>query len=253
MSNEIGVFDSGFGGISVLKQLQQDLPHESFIYYGDSKYAPYGNKSKEEIIARCIYIVEFLIKQGVKAIVVACNSATSACIDLLREHFDIPLIGMEPALKVLADKYHHQSIVVMATKFTLAESKFAQLIERCKNDNTIIAYPCPKLVEIIEKGAFSNRELVTDTLNKYKEDLAGQSINGIVLGCTHFVFFKEYIKEIFKDVEIVDGNIGTSKQLQTILKEHNLLCSKQDLGSVIFYNSLEDINNKTIESYLLKL
>lgn len=128
----IGIFDSGLGGISVLKELRLLLPHEHFIYYGDSAHAPYGIKEKAEITARCIEICDYLIDQGVKAIVIACNTATSACVNLLRKRYSLPIIGMEPALKVAAEQGEHQRIIVTATPLTLKEQKLI-----CQTDGTI--------------------------------------------------------------------------------------------------------------------
>ena len=140
----IGVFDSGLGGVSVLKELVQAMPNEKFLYYGDSANAPYGIKTKEEITERCENIIEFFLSKGVKAIVIACNTATSAAANILREKYSyLPIIGMEPALKVAADGKVHNTIVVMATPLTLKETKFNNLMARYSDDNTVIKMPCP--------------------------------------------------------------------------------------------------------------
>ena len=147
----IGVFDSGLGGISVLKEFVKSMPSENFIYYGDSANAPYGIKTKKEITDRCENIIEFFIKQGVKAVVIACNTATSASANILRKKYSyLPIIGMEPALKVAADGKTDNTIVVMATPLTLREEKFNNLMSRYDDENTIIKMPCPELVKIVE-------------------------------------------------------------------------------------------------------
>lgn len=222
---KIGVFDSGLGGISVLKELVQLMPYEDYVYFGDSEYAPYGIKNKDEIIERCIYICEYFKNQNVKAIVVACNTATSAAIDVLREKYaDIHIIGMEPALKVAAYKKESNNIIVMATNLTLNEKKFKNLMKRYSDKNNIIKLPCPELVEIVEKGLIDDKEFVKKQLKKYFSNYDVSKIDSIVLGCTHFVFYKEYIEELLpKTINIVDGNNGTARNLNKILSDHNEL------------------------------
>ena len=149
-SQPIGIFDSGLGGISVLRELRTLLPKEHFLYFGDSAYAPYGIKDKASITERCITICDDLVARGAKAIVVACNTATSACVGVLRERYDLPIVGMEPALKVACEQGDHQRIIVMATPLTLREEKFARLMERFQDAHTIYRQPCPRLVEIVE-------------------------------------------------------------------------------------------------------
>ncbi len=240
MKRKIGVFDSGFGGISVLAQMMKEMPNESFYFYGDSKYAPYGEKSKEEIKARCFHICEELVKQDVKAIVIACNTATSACIQDLRKMYDIPIIGMEPALKPAVHEKSKQSVIVMATPFTLKEEKFANLMRRYENNHTIIKLPTPKLVRLVEQDQLENKALCMQVLNDYFKDIDLNQVNAIVLGCTHFVFYKDYIQELVGNhITIYDGNRGTSKHLKQILETRQIL-NQQDQGQYIIYNSTED-------------
>ena len=238
----IGVFDSGLGGISVLKELRNLMPKEHFIYYGDSSFVPYGEKSKTEITERCKYICEFFLSKGVKAIVIACNTATSACVNELRATYtDLPIIGMEPALKVVADGLKNQQILVMATRFTLKEKKFEQLMKRYSEDNTIWKQPCPRLVEIVESDQLDDAELVKDALQEYLMPYEDHSIDSIVLGCTHFVFYREQMQAMVpKGIRIVDGNLGTARHVQDLLRERNALCEDAQVGQVQLYNSLED-------------
>ena len=145
------------------------LPNENYIFFGDSKYNPYGTKTKEEITERCIQICNDLISLDVKAIVIACNTATSACVNLLREMYDIPIIGMEPALKVACQKGSHQKIVVWATDFTLKEKKFVDLMSLFEQDHQIHKIPCPKLVRLVEENEIHNQNLINETLkSKFK-------------------------------------------------------------------------------------
>lgn len=235
----IGVFDSGLGGLSVLKECLKQLPKEQFIYYGDTKFAPYGTKEKNAIIERCIFICDFLIQKQVKAIVVACNTATSVAIQTLRERYDIPIIGVEPALKVAANQKQNQNIVVMATPLTLKEQKFDDLLQKYEKDHHIIKMPCPKFVSIVEEDPSNKQELVNCQIDEYKDILKNLKVDCVVLGCTHFVFLKKYIENYFNyNVILVDGNIGTAKNLK------NILTSKKKLGEnsshIQIYNSSND-------------
>ena len=240
MKRKIGVFDSGFGGISVLAQLMKELPHESFYFYGDSKYAPYGEKSKEAIKERCFHICNQLVKQDVKAIVIACNTATSAAVKELRAMYDIPIVGMEPALKPAVHELKNQTVVVMATPFTLKESKFANLMKNYEDEHTIIKLPTPKLVRLVEQEQLDNKELCMSVLQDYFKDIDMSKVNAIVLGCTHFVFYKDYIQELVGNhITIYDGNLGTSKHLKQILKQKGIL-NEEDEASYVIYNSSED-------------
>lgn len=240
MKRKIGVFDSGFGGISVLAQMMKDMPNESFYFYGDSKYAPYGEKSKEEIKARCFAICEELIKQDVKAIVIACNTATSAAVQELRAKYDIPIIGMEPALKPAVYNKQKQKVIVMATPFTLKEKKFADLMKQYEQEHEIIKLPTPKLVRLVEQDQLENKTLVNEVLTEYFKEIDLNSVNAIVLGCTHFVFYKQYIQDLVgKHITIYDGNEGTSKHLKKVLKQKGIL-NEIDKGNYYIYNSTED-------------
>ncbi len=238
----IGVFDSGLGGVSVLKELVQAMPNEKFLYYGDSANAPYGIKTKEEITKRCENIIEFFLSKGVKAIVIACNTATSAAANILREKYSyLPIIGMEPALKVAADGKVHNTIVVMATPLTLKETKFNNLMARYSDDNTVIKMPCPELVNIVENDLLDDEDIVETQLKAYYEGLDMSKINSVVLGCTHFVFYRDYMEKILNhNISIIDGNLGTTNHLKEILREKNELRDENEEGSVTIYNSSDD-------------
>ena len=184
----IGVFDSGLGGVSVLKELVQAMPNEKFLYYGDSANAPYGIKTKEEITERCVDIIEFFLAKGVKAIVIACNTATSAAANMLREKYShLPIIGMEPALKVAADGKIDNTIVVMATPLTLKETKLNDLMARYSDDNTVIKMPCPELVNIVENDLLDDEEVAVLQLQDYYKELDMSTITSVDLECSHFV------------------------------------------------------------------
>lgn len=236
-SQPIGIFDSGLGGISVLRELRTLLPKEHFLYFGDSAYAPYGIKDKASITERCITICDDLVARGAKAIVVACNTATSACVGVLRERYDLPIVGMEPALKVACEQGDHQRIIVMATPLTLREEKFARLMERFQDAHTIYRQPCPRLVEIVEHDELDDRELVLAQLREYLYPYNLSAIDSIVLGCTHFVFYRPYFARLLPPhIQVIDGNHGTALHLKELLRERDALCTTGE-GSVHIENS----------------
>lgn len=255
MDRPIGVFDSGLGGISTLRELIKYMPNENYIYFGDSQFAPYGTKSKDEVIDRCKFICDFFIHSGVKAIVIACNTATSAAANILRDTYkDIPILGLEPALKVAVDSKNNSNIVVMATPLTLKESKFNTLMDIYSEDNTIIKMPCPELVSIVENNLLEDETLVINQLKKYYSEIDINSIDSVILGCTHFVFYKEYLKSILKPtVNIFDGNLGVTKHLNNILSNTNMLNQSNIPGTVTIYNSSNDVEKIELSNKLLNI
>lgn len=248
----IGVFDSGLGGISVLRELVNQMPNENYIYYGDSAYAPYGEKSKDQIRERCLWICEFLISQGVKAIVIACNTATSACVDELRTRYPyLSIIGMEPALKVAVNDKIDQNVRVLATKFTLAADKFQNMVKTYETQHHIEQVACPKLVSLVEQDQLMIQDVVMPILNTYIK--GWETLDSIVLGCTHFVYFKQMIKDITQHkVNIIDGNDGTIKHVQSILQTKNLLNAQTCQGFIRIFNSSDDQQLLSLSDNLLK-
>ncbi|MEG0132912.1 MAG: glutamate racemase [Clostridium sp.] len=237
----IGFFDSGVGGISVLREAVKVLPRENYIYFGDSKNAPYGTKTPEEVRGLSFNVIDKLIEMKVKAIVVACNTATSIAIDALREKYSsIPIIGIEPALKPAVESCGAGTIVIMATPMTLAENKFSALREKYSKTAKIIPMPCDGLVEIIEGGNTSGY-IVEDYLENKFKDIPKENISAVVLGCTHYPFIKESLVKVINDkVTIIDGSLGTVKQLKRMLENENLLNDSGNIGSVKVLNSKEE-------------
>lgn len=251
-NNPIGIFDSGVGGISVLKKAIEVLPNENFIYYGDSNNAPYGTKTVEEVKKLSFDVAENLINRGVKALVVACNTATSAAITDLRRKYKLPVIGIEPALKPAVLFRRKGKILIMATPMTLAEKKFNNLMEKYKTEAEIEPLPCPGLVEFIENGIFHGEKInayLKEKLKPYEE----VGIAAIVLGCTHYPFVKSEIRKIAKDVPIIDGSLGTAKQLKKKLTAVNLISSRTEKGEVEIFNSLKDENIIRVSNMLLSM
>ena len=230
-SAPIGVFDSGLGGISVARQIAKDMPAEHVLYFGDSANAPYGIKTPEQVRALSFDIVERFVRQGVKAVVIACNTATSAAVNDLREHYDIPIIGMEPALKVACDRGdvpsdpHHipQRVIVAATPLTLRERKFAKLMDRFDSNNTIFKEPCPDLVEIVESGRLGDHDLVMRTLHGYFDQYDMEHIDSVVLGCTHYPLLRSTMRRLMgEDVTLVNPAYETAIELRGLLAENGL-------------------------------
>lgn len=252
----IAVFDSGMGGISVLKELYRLMPYEHYIYMGDSRNAPYGEKSKEEVYALAKYWMEYFLKKRAKAVVIACNTATSAAASRLRKEYpDVPIIGLEPALKPAAIKYAgtDKKILVMATSLTLRESKFQHLLHQYEDKTKICLLPAPKLVEYIEMDAIDSEEMenyLRDILTPYMEE----NVGAVVLGCTHFPFAKGCIQRVLgREVEFFDGAGGASRQLRRQLLERDMLTDAARQGYVRIENSEESGDKEALSRRLFAL
>lgn len=237
----IAVFDSGVGGISVLKNLVEIMPHEDFIYYGDSANAPYGTKTLEAVRKlTCEHAKNLLIDQHAKGLVVACNTATSAAVRILREKYpDIPIVGIEPAVKPAVLFKDHPRVLVMATPMTIREEKFKKLMGRYSSQGEIIPLPCPGLMNFVERG-----DLYGDDVKQYLEELLYEythnEVDAVVLGCTHYPFVRKLIQEVLGDgVRVFDGGPGTAREMKRRLAEKGLLEESDKAGSVEFQNSLE--------------
>ena len=249
----IGFLDSGVGGLSVMKEAIKIMPNENYIYFGDSKNAPYGVKPTKEIRDLTFNVVEILIEKGIKGLVVACNTATSAAVSELRRIYpDMPLVGIEPAIKPAVELNKKGKILIMATPMTIKQEKFNLLLNKYKEKAEIVPIPCAGLMEFIEDGILSGEELeeyLIEKLNVYKKD----EISSIVLGCTHYPFVKETIaKVVGDDIAIIDGGEGTAREIKRRLKEQNLLTERAERGNILIYNSLEekkviDLSLKLIE------
>ena len=218
-ASPIGVFDSGLGGISVLRQLHKQLPNEDFLYFGDSANAPYGTKTEAEIRALCLNVVKRFEERGIKALVIACNTASSAAGAMLREKLTIPVIAMEPALKPASMLTHGGKVLVLATPVTLRLAKFQRLMELYGKD--ALPMPCPGLMDLVEQGHITD-DAPAAYLREVRKKLGDTQIDAVVLGCTHYVFLRAAAKSVFPEAEIVDGNAGTARQLARRLAECGL-------------------------------
>uniref|UniRef100_UPI004055D630 glutamate racemase n=1 Tax=Agathobacter sp. TaxID=2021311 RepID=UPI004055D630 len=261
----IAVFDSGVGGISVLRELVKIMPNENYIYFGDSKNAPYGMKTKEEVRKFTLDCAKMLFEGkagcqdlnaggkvmaanlqspfpgGAKGLVVACNTATSAAVRELRHIYpDVPIVGIEPAVKPAVAHKPGGQVLVMATPMTIREEKFRTLMGRYSKQAKIIPLPCPGLMDFVERG-----DLHSTDFRKYLEELLYEyrvnKVDAAVLGCTHYPFAKGLIQEILgQEVMVVDGGEGTAREMKRRLTEADLINPSMEKGEILFENSLED-------------
>ncbi len=236
--DHIAVFDSGLGGLSVLRELTKIMPHEHFLYFGDSANAPYGSKTTAQVRELTVQAIDSLMPLGVKAVVIACNTATSAAIDTLRCRYpDTIVVGIEPAIKLAAEHCPRGRIIVMATEVTLREEKFSHLMQPFQSSHDILPLPCPRLVEFVERGLLDGSE-PESYLREILLPCLSEDTCGIVLGCTHFPFLRPLISRIAGDsVAIFDGGEGTALHTMHCLKNDQLLRTDGD-GNVTIKNSL---------------
>ena len=235
----IAVFDSGVGGISVLRHLVRHMPGERFLYYGDSANAPYGSRTTEEVRQLTLAAAEKLTTEyPVKALVIACNTATAAAVIQVREKYpDLIVIGIEPALKVAADHFPGGRIGVMATEVTLREEKFDTLLHRFDENCTITKIPAPGLVQLIEAGMVDTSEM-EDLLRQILGDYIGK-LDALVLGCTHYPFASRAISRVLgKETVLLEGGDGTARETRRRLAEANLL--EEGDGEIRILNSAQD-------------
>lgn len=241
-SAPIGFLDSGLGGISVLKEAVKLLPNENFIYYGDSANAPYGIRPREEIRALTFQAVEHLLSEGIKGLCVACNTATAAAVRSLREMYpELPIVGIEPAIKPAVEQYGDGEIIVMATPMTISQEKYNLLLSRFAKETKIYSVPCKGLMEFVEEGKVEGEELISYLEHTLSPHLHPRT-KAIVLGCTHYPFIKKQLSAFLadRDIALIDGSYGTALELKRRLMEKSLLSSDKAPGIITFENSSDD-------------
>lgn len=248
VDKSIGVFDSGLGGISVLNRCIELLPHENFIYFADKVNAPYGDKSTEEIIFFMRDIMDnFFMKNDVKAVVIACNTATSAAIDILRREYSIPIIGIEPAIKPALMKDNTGKTLVLATESTIGSKRFVTNLKKYDN-SSCITFGCSGLVELIESN---NKDGISKYLKDKFETIDKTLVDSVVLGCTHYPFIKkEILIALDKDVKFYDGGEGVAKRLKNVLHDKNILSTGKEKGVISVFSSSGEMYNNFLKSYI---
>ncbi|MDO1512098.1 glutamate racemase [Maribacter confluentis] len=243
----IGIFDSGIGGTSIWSEIQELLPNEDCIYLADSKNAPYGEQSNERIIALSTKNVEHLLAQDCKMAVVACNTATTNAIEYLRDHYSIPFIGIEPAIKPAALRSQSKIVGVLATKGTLSSSLFHSTSKNHAAGITILEQQGTGLVELIEAGQLQSPELF-GLLESYMTPMLEQGMDHLVLGCTHYPYLIPVLRKILpKNVTIIDSGRAVAKQTKNVLEKFNLLADLNKKGKHQFYTN---INKKVLAGIL---
>lgn len=245
---KIGFFDSGVGGMTVMYQAMQTMPEASFIFYADTKNVPYGDKPKEKVRGYIFEAIDYLANQNVDAVVVACNTATSIAIDDLRNRYDFPVLGIEPAVKVAVDevKESHKKVLVMATTLTLNETKYKKLIERVNYNGGVDGVAMPGLVKLAEANNF-DKEDIFEYLGQALKSYDVKEYGAVVLGCTHFPYFKAEIQEYFgKDVKVVSGSKGTAKNLKRIMNSEEIAPEKLEeiISTIEFVRSGEPVRDE---------
>jgi len=233
----IGFFDSGVGGLSVMREARLLLPAEDFLYFADSAYCPYGNKPAEIIIARSRAVCDFFLKKNVKLIVVACNTASVAALDVLREQYALPIVGIEPAVKPAVASTRNGRVGVLATGVTLSGRRFNTLVEKYGNGASVYTVPCPGLVELVEAGEKDGPE-VEALLRHFLKPLLEKGIDTIVLGCTHYPFLRPAIEALVgPEVLIIDTGGAVARQVARVLEQSGLASGRLKPGQEIFYTS----------------
>ena len=232
----IGVFDSGLGGLSVASEVKLRLPHEDLLYIADSAYCPYGGRPLEEITARSLAVTQALVDRGAKLVVAACNTASGAAIERLRETFDVPIVGLEPAVKPAAASTRSGRIAVLATPATLQTERFRRLLDNHGAGVEVIGIPCPGFVELVEAGEVSGERAVGSV-----RAVLGPTIDGVdrvVLGCTHYPFLREAVAAVVGEgVEILDSGPAVARQVERVLRNHHLLREGDHAGDFHFYTT----------------
>ena len=236
-SSPIGVFDSGVGGLSVLREIRRELPAEDLIYVADSGYAPYGDRPAEYVRGRAVAIMEFLRAQGTKAVVVACNTATGIAVDALRARYDVPIVAIEPAVKPAVARTRSGVVGVLATTQTLAGQKFARLVSTHAGGVEVLTQACPGLAEQVEAAELTSQS-TRSLVERYLRPVLDRGADTIVLGCTHYPFLADTIRAIAgPNVTVIDSAVPVARELRRRLQSSGLLAPVSRHGSETFWTT----------------
>ncbi|TRZ44417.1 glutamate racemase [Robertkochia solimangrovi] len=237
----IGIFDSGVGGTTVWREIHKAMPYESTIYLADSRNAPYGERSKEAIVELSVKNTELLLEMGSKMIVVACNTATTNAIDHLRRTYDVPFIGIEPAIKPAALKSSNKAVGVLATKGTLSSDLFAKTSGNYAGGIKVVEQMGEGLVPLIEKGLIDSDEM-TALLDRYLSPMVTANIDYLVLGCTHYPYLIQRMREFLPEsVAIIDSGAAVARRTKFVLEEHELLNTVKNTPELRFYTNADEV------------
>ncbi len=270
MNRPIGIFDSGIGGLTVVKELKKQLPNEQLIYFGDTARIPYGTKSKELIRQFAVEDAQFLMQFDIKLLIVACNTASSLAIDTLREHFSLPIVGVvKPGARAAAEKSKNKRIGVIGTPSTINSGAFAEEIKKQIKTNDIYSQACPMLVPLVEEG-WLDGEITRLTLEKYLKNLINKDVDTLILGCTHYPLLKSSIEKVTqRRMALIDSGLETAKRVKEILLKENLANDGakesddlyfvsdnpqkfQKIGSMFLGKELENVRRIDFEKFLME-
>ncbi len=252
-NNPIGVFDSGIGGLSVLYELKKNMPNERFIYFGDTKRVPYGDKTPNEIISNSKEIVSFLKSQNIKICVIACNTVCSTALNELEECFDLKFFSVvRSGIKSVRNK-NLKTICIVGTNRTIESNVYSQGIKEFNKDSKIFSVPTPKFVGIVENG-LTNTEKAKNAVNEYLNYLKKEKLEAVVLGCTHYPFLSDDIQKEFEGVELINPAKQMAEDVKKYLKENNLDSMEVDNQSISFFvtgdeNKFDEMKNKYFEEF----
>jgi glutamate racemase len=237
VEHPVGVFDSGVGGLSVLRAIRAELPGEHLIYVGDAGAGPYGDRSAEFVAERARVLTEFLVGQGVKAVVVACNTATSVAVTALRARFDVPIVAIEPAVKPAASRTRSRVVGVLATTATLESPNMGKLLANYGTDVEFLIQPCPGLADQVEKGQLDS-DTTRSMVQRYVRPLVAKGADLLVLGCTHYPFVSALIKEVAgPGVDVIDPATAVARELRRRLETRKLLRDEAAVGAERFWTT----------------
>ncbi len=227
MKSPIGVFDSGVGGLTVVREIMRQLPSENIVYFGDTARVPYGSKSKQTILKFSRQIVRFLMTKQVKAIVFACNTASALALEDMRDEIDLPVVGVvKPGAKMAVAMSKTKSVGIIATEGTIKSGIYTDYIRQLDADVTVVGKACPLFVPLVEEGLIEDR-ITDDMVDRYLSELKEYKVDSLVLGCTHYPLLANPIKRYMgKEVTLINPAYETAKELKNILAESGLLCSE---------------------------
>lgn len=248
----IGVFDSGIGGTTVVKELMESLPNEKIIYYGDTARVPYGNKSADTIIMYSRQIVKFLKSRGVKAIVIACNTASAVALDVLRHELDIPIIGVvKPGAKAAAEATRNNKIGVIATRATINSGIYEEFLHKTDPKIKVFKQACPLFVPLVEEG-FIDDDITRQIIHRYLDGLIAKNIDALILGCTHYPLLAEEIGKVTGEkIKLVNPAFECAREFRYLLEENDLLCEEvQEVQHEFYVSDGPDSFVKLADSFL---